>query len=204
QKRISQIENSLLDPSLNEINQFLRIFNCSFEELFENEERTAPLSRNLLIKYKHRGENHVDPNFNYLVYGDTGKRATRLKNIISKGSLVFFHTSIGSSDYITGYFQVDRILEKGKDDLEIHQIPCDAKIDEFIIIGDREESKILTSPLLLDKKLAMQLTSLGITEENFIDDTVSELSAITRATREHRELSPIDVKILKNKCIGRG
>lgn len=204
QKRISQIENSLVDPSLKEIIRFLKIFNCKFEELFGYEEEHQ-MSKNILIKYTHRGKGHVDPNFTHLVYGDSGKRAVRLRNIVSEGSLVFFHTSIGGNDYITGYFQTEKVLNRGQDDLEIDQLPSDidAKVDEILIIGKREGSKILTSPLLFDKKLAMQLTSLGITEAHF-EGSVSELSALTSATREHRELSTIDAEILKQKCVGRG
>lgn len=109
------------------------------------------MSKGVLIKYKHRGEGHVDPDFNYLVYGDTGIRATRLRNIVSVDSFIFFHTSISQNDYITGYFQVEKILEKGHDDQEIKNLPCDAKVDDIIIIGKREASKILTSPSCLTR-----------------------------------------------------
>ncbi|KMP74550.1 helix-turn-helix domain-containing protein (plasmid) [Bacillus wiedmannii] len=207
QKRISQLENSSLssrvEPSLSEIIQLLNIFDCNFEDLFEFKRRNEGMEKGVLIKYTHRGPEHVDPDFTYLVYGDSGKRAVRLKNIVDTNTIVFFHTNIGGSDYITGYFKVAQILHKGQDDKDIIKLKSDAKKDEIIILGDRDESKILISPLLFDKGLALKLKSLNI-EENYFDGTSTELMKLNSKTREHRELSPGDTKALKQMCIGRG
>ncbi|MCC2358482.1 helix-turn-helix domain-containing protein [Bacillus paranthracis] len=209
QKRISQLENSMpnssTEPSLTEIIKLLTIFNCNFEDLFEFKRRNSEMPKGVLVKYKHRGPEHVDPDFTYLVYGDTGKRAVRLKNIVEIGTIVFFHTNIGGSDYITGYFEVEKILQKSNadDHKEIEELISDAKKDEFIIIGKRDGSKILTSPLLFDKNLALKLTSLDITKEYF-DQSSSDLSKLTSKTREHRKLSSADTAALKQMCVGRG
>lgn len=203
QKKMSQIENSVIDPSLAEINKLTTIFDRSFEDLFVNEEGNSEMNKHILIKYVQM-DKHVDPNFTYLAYGDSNKRGTRLDNIVSIGSYAFFHTSIGSSEYLTGYFKIEKILHKGKDDIEIETLPFDAKVDDIIIIGSRADSKILTLPLLFDKKLAVEVTSLGVTSQRFTETDASELSVISNATREHRELSQFDTEFLIRKCEGRG
>lgn len=202
QKKISQLENCLVEPSLSEVQMFMTILKCSFEDLFIIEEESM-MSRSVLIKYVQM-EDHVDPNFTYLTYGDMNKRATRLKNLIEVGSFVFFHTSFDGKEYITGYYNIEKILEKGINDDDINSLNCNAKVDEIILLGNREKSKILTFPLHFDRKLAIELKSLGITEQRFEESYSSELSVISNATREHRELSSIDVEILLNKCKGRG
>jgi transcriptional regulator with XRE-family HTH domain len=200
QKRISEIENENIDPTMDEIKALLHVFECSFEELFSKKIDNDNLeSTHALIKYVYR-EDHVDPNFTKLIYGDMGKRASRLKNIVVPRSYVFFHTSIGDKEYITGYFYIETI-ETDQD--KISKLDVAASCDEFVIFGSREKSKILSVPLLFDKALALSLLSLNIAEEDF-NDGRSELSVIASKTREHRKLSNTDVKILLNKCEHRG
>ncbi|MDD3888720.1 MAG: helix-turn-helix domain-containing protein [Syntrophomonadaceae bacterium] len=202
QKKVSQLENCLVEPSLSEVHGLISLFNCSFNDLFSDEEEDC-VSKSVLIRYVPL-DKHVDPNFTYLNYGDSNKEAARLRNIgVSNGSHAFFHTSIGGNEYITGYYFVDRILEKGVDDAEISKLTCSAKDDSLIIIGNREKSKILTLPLLFDRKLALELKSLIITADRF-DKSSSDLKVISDATREHRELSQIDVDILLRYCMYRG
>ena len=203
QKRVSNIENGILDPSLKEIFILMKLFKCKFEDLFINEEESVDMAKGILIKYIHR-EDHIDPNYTHLVYGDSDKRAARLKNIVDKDSTIFFQTTIDGKAYITGCFVVEKILKAGEDDEEIKTLDCDAKYDSLIVIGSRKESKILTSPLCLDKKLVNELKSLEITEDRFTNSNSTELSVISSATREHRVLSEMDVKILKDKCKLRG
>ncbi|MHC1745522.1 MAG: helix-turn-helix transcriptional regulator [Negativicutes bacterium] len=203
QKRISQLENALSEPSISEIKLLTNIFNCKFEDIWQEASFNKEPANSLLIKYVYGENGHVDPNFTKLVYGDSGSRGQRLNKIIKTGSYIFFHTKIGNGDYITGYFNVAKILERGEHDTEIQSIGCDAEIDEIVIIGDRNNSKILNTPLLLDKKLILQLGSLKVPEERF-DTERSELSIVSSATREHRELSGSDVQLLLKLCKDRG
>jgi hypothetical protein len=158
---------------------------------------------NLLIKYIFREDNHVDPNFTYLTYGDSGSRGSQISSTISPGSYVFFHTSYNGKGYITAYFYVERVLTKEENDAEIASLLTDSKVDDVVILGSRERSKILTYPLPFDRNLAVELTSLGIESARF-DNGQSELQTISNATRTHRELSDVDVEILLNKCLNLG
>lgn len=159
--------------------------------------------KNLLIKYILREDNHVDPNFTYLTYGDSGNRAIQIQKTIKPGSFVFFHTSYNGKAYITAYFYVERVLKKDDNPAEIAALNTDSKVDEVIILGSRERSKILTYPLPFDQTLAEQLTSLKIGEEKFTGN-LSELQTISNSTRSHRILSNTDVELLLEKCLNRG
>lgn len=203
QKRISQLENLLSEPSLTEIRLLTEVFNCRFEDLWPGSQVSLDTRNNLLIKYVLREDGHIDPNFTMLVYGDSGSRAQRLKNTLRIGSHVFFHTKIGTGDYVTAYFWVSCILERGLHDKEIQALGCDAAVDDIVILGDRNKSKILTAPLQLDKKLILQLGSLDVPEERF-ETGRTELSVVASATREHRELSNTDVQLLLKCCKNRG
>lgn len=159
--------------------------------------------KNLLVKYILREDNHVDPNFTYLTYGDSGKKATQILKIVEPGSYVFFHTSYNGKAYITAYFYVERVLNKNDNPAEIAMLITDSREDEVIILGSRERSKILTYPLPFNQTLAEKLTSLKIGEEKFIGN-LSELQAISNSTRSHRKLSRTDVELLLEKCLNRG
>ncbi|MBL4937718.1 helix-turn-helix domain-containing protein [Clostridium sp. YIM B02515] len=210
QQRISQIENGSVEPSITEVSKLLKIFWCSFDELFVEEELSDENCTSILITYKPL-EDHVDPNFNYLIYGESGQKESRIINILDenrngyKQIYIFFNTTINGSRYITGYFLIDKVLKRSDDDEEINNLPdCSAKFDDsLIIVGNREKSKILTFPLLFDKKLALSLYSLGFQEEEFIDED-KELAHISNKTRMHRLLSDADTRILLSKCEKRG
>ncbi|WP_080848630.1 hypothetical protein [Cytobacillus gottheilii] len=158
---------------------------------------------NLLIKYISREDNHVDPNFTYLTYGDSGTRGSQIINSVLPSSYVFFHTSFNGKGYITAYFYVERILTRGENGAEIASLVTDSKVDDVVILGSRERSKILTYPLPFERGLAVELTSLGIDSTRF-DSGQSELQTISNATRTHRELSAVDVELLLNKCLNLG
>jgi hypothetical protein len=157
----------------------------------------------LLIKYIFREDNHVDPNFTYLTYGDSGNKGIQIQNTLVPGSFVFFHTSFDGKAYITGYFYVEKILSKYEHPAEIATLSTHSKYDDVIILGNRERSKILSYPLRFDKALALQLKSLKMDEDRFNDNT-SELATISSATRSHRGLSDQDVERLLAKCLYRG
>ncbi|MEH7226661.1 hypothetical protein V7112_22925 [Bacillus sp. JJ1566] len=159
--------------------------------------------KNLLIKYIFRGDNHVDPNFTFLTYGDSGSRASQISNTVESGSYVFFHTSFDRKAYITAYFYVERILNKNDNPAEIATLNTDSKADDVIILGSRERSKILTFPLPFDRTLAEQLTSLKIGEDRF-KGNLTELQVISNSTRSHRRLSNTDTDFLLKQCLNRG
>ena len=208
QQRLSQIESGSIEPTTNEIGTLIRELKSNFQDIFLVDDTTDEKCCGILITYVQL-EEHVDPNYNVLVYGETGMREKVIKNILDenegKDKYLFFNTTIGGKRYITGYFHINEVLEKGIHDAKIKSLPdCAAKFDDRLIItGNRKSSKILTFPLLLDKKLALSLFSLGFTEEQFIEES-KELSIISNKTRQHRSLTEADTKILLNKCKSRG
>jgi hypothetical protein len=157
----------------------------------------------LFIKYIFREDKHVDPNFTYLTYGDSGNKGIQIQKTLIPGSYVFFHTSFDGKAYITGYFYVEKILSKDEQPAEIATLSTNSKYDDVIILGNRDRSKILSYPLRFDKVLALELKSLNIEEDRFNDQT-SELATISSATRTHRKLSNQDVELLLAKCMYRG
>jgi hypothetical protein len=108
---------------------------------------------NLLIAYSTQSAEygHVDPNFTQLVYGCGGQIAAQIREFIEPGSYIFFNARIGGKRYITAYFYVEKILTRGKDDVEISALKCSAKDDDIIIIGSRCFSKVLTNPIRYTK-----------------------------------------------------
>lgn len=167
------------------------------------------MKNHMLVTYSEEcaANNHIDPNFTYLVYGDSGNNAYRIVKDLTEGSYVFFNINIGGKRYITAYFYIEKILQKGKDDAEIATLQCDAKDDEVIIIGSRNFSKILTAPLVFDKNLAIELTSLHA-DKNYFDQALSEgrteLSAINSKTKVPRILDEKDKNTLLHLCHNRG
>lgn len=137
---------------------------------------------------------HKDPDFRELTYGDSGQRGKVLKDNLSKGSYLFFHTKIGSNKYITCYVIVDIILsgKKAQTDLSIN---CDAQYDDWLFIGDKNKSKRLRKPIPFNKRLAQKL-SLNIDFEPFDSGGKTELAVIGSATRSHRQLTENDVSVL--------
>jgi len=137
---------------------------------------------------------HKDPDFKELAYGHSGQRGRVLKDKLSKGSYLFFHTKIGSSKYITCYIVVDKILS-GKEAQRDPSISCDGQYDDWLFVGDKKESKRLRKPIPFNKQLAKKL-SLNIDFEPFDSGKRTELSVIGLATRSHRQLTETDVSVL--------
>lgn len=159
--------------------------------------------RNLLVKYILREDGHIDPNFTYLTYGDSGNKGKQILNNVEPGSYVFFHTSYNGKGYITAYFYVEHVLTQDKNNSQISALITDSKIDDVVIIGSRDRSKILTYPLPFDQNLVEQLPSLDIKVERFKSEQ-TELKIISDATRTHRVLSGKDLEVLLSKCLNRG
>lgn len=149
---------------------------------------------------------HVDPNFTHLVYGDSNNRGTILLNNLQRSSYVFFNTTIDCKRYITAYFYVEKILVKGIDDVEINnlnELGCAAASDEVIIVGNRNKSKVLTLPLLLDKDLLLKLNSFNV-NENYFSSKKSELQAISYKTYNPTKLTEEEKDKLESLCKNRG
>jgi len=152
--------------------------------------------------------NHPDPLFEEYTYGEGDARARKLKNDVKRGDFIFFHTSKIGQKYITAYYIADRVLDTAvvmKDmnlnskynnphisDMESGRIS--KKSDNVILFGDPILSRVLDRPLPFDKKLARKL-SLNIK----FPEKRTETQAIGSATRNWRELTNKDVKILQKE-----
>jgi len=158
---------------------------------------------NLLIPYIPLQE-HNDPLFSEFTYGDVSSRGYKLRNEVSKGNYLFYHTSKNGIKYITAYYVVDRVMDT-KDavnniniiskfrnpHLEKYKIYGKPNFDDVIVFSDPITSRVLTRPLPFDKALAEKL-SLNI---NFACRR-TENQTIVSSTRAWRELSKADVKII--------
>jgi len=158
---------------------------------------------NLLIPYVYL-YGHPDPLFEEFTYGEGGSRAKKLKNDVSKGDYVFFHTSIGGKKYITAYYVADRVVDtvkaiKDKNIIAKFKNPhlselisgrVTEKENNVILFGDPITSKILERPLLFDRNLAEKL-SLNIK----FPKGKTETQAIGSSTRSWRELPDKDIEV---------
>ncbi|MFC4402512.1 hypothetical protein [Gracilibacillus xinjiangensis] len=152
-------------------------------------------------------EGHVDPNFTYMVYGNSGKNGRKLRNHLTPGSYIFFNARIGNKRYITAYFYVEKILIKSEHDREIQALNCSAKEDEVIFIGDRSFSKILTIPLPLDRALIGKITSFHADDKYFDGKKamgIEELEAIKDKTLNPRVITEQEKEMLLDLCEFRG
>lgn len=167
------------------------------------------MKKHMLITYTDPvdNNNHVDPDFTKLLYGDSSY-VSLIKENLEEGSYVFFNTRIGSDRYITAYFYVEKVLYRGNNDAEIDGLNfCGVEVDKAFIVGSRVHSKILTTPLLFGKQLATEVTSLNMpltyfTQGYFKDKSI--LSAISSKTRNPVILSDRDKDILLDKCKYKG
>ena len=98
---------------------------------------------------------HKDPDFKELAYGDSAQRGRVLKDNLSKGSYLFFHTKIGSNKYITCYIVVEKILP-AKEAQKDPSINCDGKYDDWLFIGDKNMSKRLRKPIPFNRQFGVR------------------------------------------------
>jgi hypothetical protein len=137
---------------------------------------------------------HKDPDFKELSYGDSCQRGETLKNNLSNGSYLFFHTKIGSAKYITCFIAVEKIVS-GKDAQSDESIKCDGQYDDWLFIGNKDNSKRLRKPIPFNRVIAEKL-SLRINFDSLDKGERSELQVIGSSTRSHRQLSEDDVSEL--------
>ena len=150
---------------------------------------------------------HIDPNFTQIVYGNNKNFGVTLKNNIEPGSYIFFNARIGNKRYITAYFYIEKVLEKGKHDFEIDTLTCSAKDDDVIFIGNRSFSKILTTPLVLDKSLMAAIESFGAADAYFKmkeSSGCSELEAIKDKTLHPHIITEEEKEMLIGLCKDKG
>jgi hypothetical protein len=120
-------------------------------------------------------ENHLDPRFDELTYGERGRLSGMIRNNIKPGSHYFFHKTINGQRYITAHYFVIKVMEgyDARNDPEIrkkyknvHLHPPYAPYNEkkgekrdIIIFGDKEKSLGELKPpgLLFDRKLSEKL-----------------------------------------------
>lgn len=160
---------------------------------------------NLLIPYVLL-KDHEDPLFQEFTYGDVNSRGRKLRDDVSKGDYLFFHTSKNGKKYITAYYEVARIMNtkdacKNKSIFSKYKNPHlndyleygKPNSDDVIVFGDPITSRFLTNPLPVDRTL---LESLSLNID--FSSKRSESQTIVSSTRAWRELSGTDVKkILK-------
>lgn len=158
---------------------------------------------NLLIPYV-KLPNHHDPLLEEFTYGDVNKRGAKLKTL-RPGNLVFFHTTIQGTNYVTACYTVAQVMDtkdvvKDPDLVRKYRNPHiarwleegESERDDVMVFGDPSTSTFLTKPLPFDRKLVKQL-SLDIGFKKGL----TECQAIAFATREWRELTEDDVRILQ-------
>ena len=147
------------------------------------------MPKNLLIVYRHLID-HKDPDYGALVYGDSGWRARKIKETLTKGSYVFFHTTKFGERYITGYYYVKAILPPKK--AKQLRISADAvEDDDIILLGNKSKSRI-DFFLPFNKSLAQKFKDI----EFRFPRRQTELSSISSHTRNFREISKRDKKML--------
>lgn len=159
---------------------------------------------NLLIPYVFL-PGHNDPSFDEFTYGDAKSRGLKLKNELSSGDFVFFHTSRNRKKYITAYFVTDRVLDTNKacQERTIVDKYKNPHITEFlerggplhphdvVLFGDPIKSRVFPTPLPFGKSLSEKL-SLNIK----FPPNRTEAQVIGSATRAWRELTYEDVEII--------
>ena len=159
---------------------------------------------NFLIPYVHSVP--PDPVFDEFTYGDSGRRARKLKSKVKRGDYLFFHASKSGKKYITAYYVVEKVIdtvEAAKDQTirlkyKNHHIHDCLKgdrpepgEDDVVVFGNPVLSYVLRKPLPFDRQLAEKFSF-----EIKFPSHRSELQAIVSSTRAWRALNDADVKML--------
>lgn len=191
------------------------------------------IGKNLLYRYlrpeimKKQGWNHPDPVLEELTYGDSNRFGNMIRNNVSLGSHIFFHTTIGGQRYITGHYFVSKIMEgfearhdknirKKFRNIHIHpenypdwwpnyDIEKEEDSNDVIIFGDPKKSfgKFI-NPIPFDRDLAQRLEfekgkKIEFEIINKKHRTMSDSECITSCTRIPRFITTRDVKFLLNE-----
>ncbi|MEL7665573.1 MAG: endonuclease NucS domain-containing protein [Methanosarcina mazei] len=168
-------------------------------------------------------EDHLDPRFDELTYGECGHFSSMVRKYIKPGSHYFFHKTINGQRCITAHYFVTKVMEgyDARHDPEIineyknvHLHPpyaCDNEIkgesSDIIIFGDKEKSLgELKTRLLFDRELAEKLEFATGNKIEF--DTVdkrgkirTDAECLCSATRTPRLLTDKDAITLYNSII---
>lgn len=158
---------------------------------------------NLLIPYVDRSD-HKDPLFLEFTYGDVMKRGRKLKRL-RRGDYIFFHhTAKGRGKCITAYYAVARVMatedvvktpaltSKFKSAHIERWIAGERNPDDVMVFGDARLSRILSNPLPFNRKLVERLSLKIRFPKGRLESRV-----IADATREWRELTVEDVRVLR-------
>lgn len=150
---------------------------------------------------------HSDPTFGEEWSFCAGDRLLKT----GKGKYVFFHTTSKDPEtnenkrYIKAYFVVKDVLEGFKNS-EVKKLKGGANHaydirNHYVIIGDKNKSKLLKKPIEFNRKLSKILEfeprkKIKFDIENESGRTLSDLECISSATRNYRVLSESDVESL--------
>jgi len=125
---------------------------------------------NFLIPYIHSIP--PDPVFDEYTYGDSGRRARKLKSKVKRGDYLFFHASKGGEKCITAYYVVEKVIDtlNAARDRTIsmkyknhHILDClrgerpKPGEDDVLVFGNPVQSYVLRKPLPFDRQLAEKL-----------------------------------------------
>ncbi|MGG3624544.1 endonuclease NucS domain-containing protein [Bacillus gobiensis] len=144
-----------------------------------------------------------DPLFSEFTYGDKGTRGETLKNKVSKGDYLFFHTSIRNKRYITAFYEVEEVIDiqKARADNTImmkyrnpHLISTKTQENEVIVFGNPIKSVVLHTPLELNSTLLLELSIPYTPSPN-----QTELGALTSKFRTWFSLAYEQVDVLLKK-----
>ncbi len=143
---------------------------------------------------------HEDPMLSEFTYGDVERRGKKLREDISKGDCLFFHTSSRGKRVLTAYYIVERaipIVEARENQLIMAKYKNPHLYDEIrgdfdtIVIGDPVTSCRLPRPFILTKKLFSQFSK----KLNF-NPNQTDLAAMSSTLRNWIKIGENDVDFL--------
>ncbi len=143
---------------------------------------------------------HEDPMLSEFTYGDVERRGKKLREDVSKGDCLFFHTSSRGKRVLTAYYIVESVIPivKARDDrLIMAKYKNPHLYDEIrgdfdtIVIGNPITSCLLQRPFILTKELFSQFSK----ELNFNPDQ-TDLAAMSSTLRNWIKIGGNDVEFL--------
>ena len=143
---------------------------------------------------------HEDPMLPEFTYGDVGRRGKKLREYVSIGDCLFFHTSSRGKRVLSAYYIVERvipILEARQDRLIMAKYKNPHLYDEIrgnfdtIVIGNPITSCWLQRPFVLTKELFSHFSK----DLNFNSDQ-TDLAAMSSTLRNWIKIDENDVDFL--------
>ncbi|MFE0620056.1 endonuclease NucS domain-containing protein [Priestia aryabhattai] len=150
-----------------------------------------------------KNDGEEDPLLIEYTYGDKGRRGKKLRNEVSKGDYLFFHTSIRNKRYITAFYEVEEVMDiqKARADTTImmkyrnpHLTSNETHANEVIVFGNPIKSVVLHTPLEFNGEL---LKELSIPYHPSSSQT--ELAALSSKFRNWFPLSTTQIQLLIKK-----